>query len=129
MTSVRSTYGFTTGCTRCWSNSSRPAARGLSVRGVALRRIRPRDALGRTRRRLAVELVRVPRRLNWRIAQTTQALSDAVAASGTTLIGLLDVGNVVAANVLARTGPISQFPSAAAFRLVLWRGTDRGVLQ
>jgi len=38
-----------------------------------------------------------------------------VAATGTTLTRLLGVGDVLAANILARTGPISRFPSAAAF--------------
>ena len=91
--------------------------RGLTAASAAetLQRIRPRDTLGRTLRRLAVELVGELRRLDPRIADTTQTLSDAVAASGTTLTGLLGVGDVVAAKILARTGPISRFPSAAAF--------------
>ena len=38
-----------------------------------------------------------------------------MAATGTTLTRLLGVGDVLAANILARTGPISRFPSAAAF--------------
>ena len=38
-----------------------------------------------------------------------------MAASGTILTRLLGVGDVVAAKLLARTGPISRFPSAAAF--------------
>jgi len=91
--------------------------RGLTAESAAetLRRIRPRDPLGRTLRRLAVELVGELRRIDRRIAEATQALSDAVAASGTTLTRLLGVGDVVAAKLLARTGPISRFPSAAAF--------------
>src|SRR6188472_1950476 len=59
-------------------------------------------------RRLAVELVGELRRIDRRIAEATQALSDAVAASGTTLTRLLGVGDVVAAKLLARTGPISR---------------------
>ena len=38
-----------------------------------------------------------------------------MAASGTILTRLLGVADVVAAKLLARTGPISRFPSAAAF--------------
>jgi transposase len=91
--------------------------RGLTAESAAdgLRRVRPRDALGRTLRRLAAELVGELRRLDRRIADATQALSDAVAASGTTLTQLLGVGDVMAAKLLARTGPVSRFPSAAAF--------------
>ena len=81
----------------------------------ALRRIRPRDSLGRTLRALAADLVAELRRLDRRIAETTQALSDAVTASGTTLTELLGIGDVMAAKILARTGPITRFPSAAAF--------------
>ena len=50
----------------------------------ALRRVRPRDTLGRTLRTIAVDLV-AERRLDRRIAEATQTLKDAVAASGTTL--------------------------------------------
>lgn len=64
---------------------------------------------------LAVDLVAELRRFDRRIAETTQALSDAVAASGTTLTGLLGIGDVVAAKILARAGTISWFPTASAF--------------
>jgi transposase len=92
-------------------------ARGLSADSAAeaLRRIRPRDSLGRTLRALAADLVAELRRLDRRITQTTQALSDAVAASGTTLTELLGIGDVVAAKILARTGSITRFPSASSF--------------
>lgn len=81
----------------------------------ALRHVRPRDTLGRTLRTIAVDLVAELRRLERRIAEATQKLSDAVTASGTTLTELLGVGDVVAAKILGRTGPIARFPSAAAF--------------
>lgn len=92
-------------------------ARGLSAESAAqaLRGVRPRDTLGRTVRMLAVDLVTELRRLDRRIAETTQALSDAVAASGTTLTGLLGIGDVLAAKILARAGSISRFPTPSAF--------------
>lgn len=92
-------------------------ARGLTADSAAeaLRRVRPRDPLGRTLRALAVDLVAELRRLDRRIADTTQALSDAVTVSGSTLTGLLGIGDVVAAKFLARTGSITRFRSAAAF--------------
>ena len=66
-------------------------ARGLSAESAAqaLRSVRPRDTLGRTLRALAVDLIAELRRLDRRIAETTQTLSDAVTASGSTLTNLL----------------------------------------
>ena len=92
-------------------------ARGLTAESAAeaLRRVRPRDTLGRTFRALAVDLLGELRRLDRRIAETTQTLSDAVTASGSTLTNLLGIGDVVAAKILGRTGSITRFPSAAAF--------------
>jgi transposase len=55
------------------------------------------------------------RRLDRRIAGTTAALSAAVTASGSTLTDLLGIGEVIAAKILARTGPIRRFRSPAAF--------------
>jgi transposase len=91
--------------------------RGLTAADAAqaLRSVRPRTTLGRTLRELAVELVAELRRVDRRIAAVTQQLSDAVATSGTTLKALYGVGAVVAAKLLARTGPISRFRSADAF--------------
>ena len=70
-------------------------ARGLTAESAAeaLRRVRPRDTLGRTLRALAVDLVAELRRLDRRI-ETTRALSDAVMASGSTLTGPLGIGDV-----------------------------------
>ncbi len=86
-------------------------SRGLSAEAAAeaLRRVRPRDALRRTLRAIAADLVTELRRLDRRIAETTQALSDTVAASATTLTDLLGIGDVVAAKILARTGAITRF--------------------
>jgi transposase len=91
--------------------------RGLTadVAAKALKRVRPRDQLGRTLRQLAADLIAELRRLHRRIADLAQGLSAAVAESGTTLTALVGVGDVVAATILARTGSISRFPTPAAF--------------
>jgi transposase len=81
----------------------------------ALRRVRRRDPLARTVRAIAAELVVELRRLDRRIDDVARTLSAAVTASRTTLTELLGVGDVVAAKILARTGPISRFPTSAAF--------------
>jgi transposase len=91
--------------------------RGLTAADAAraLRSVRPRTALGRTLRGLAVELVGELRRLDRRIATVTERLSEAVDASGATLTAVYGVGAVVAAKLLARTGRVSRFRSADAF--------------
>ncbi len=91
--------------------------RGLTTEAAAqaLRRIRPRTPLGSTLRRLAADVLTDLRRLDRRIADTTKDLAEAVAASGTTLTTLLGIGDLMAAKILARTGSIHRFRSAAAF--------------
>jgi transposase len=66
-------------------------------------------------RRLAVELLAELRRLDRRITEATATLSAAVTASGTTLIELHGIGDVMAGKILARTGSVSRFRSEAAF--------------
>ncbi|HEX5145337.1 MAG TPA: IS110 family transposase [Mycobacterium sp.] len=92
-------------------------ARGLTAdtAAAALRTVRPRTPVGRTLRRLAVELVAELRRLDRRIAGVADELSAAVDSSGTTLTSIFGVGTLVAAKLLARTGPISRFRSGDAF--------------
>jgi transposase len=93
------------------------AQTGLSADGAAamLRRVRPRDVLGVTRRRLAVDLVGEVRRLDQRIAATGEQISTAVGESGTTLTGLFGIGGMLAGKILARIGSVHRFASAAAF--------------
>jgi transposase len=80
-----------------------------------LRRIRPRDAAGKTLRSLAVDLVAEIRHLDRRIAKATADIQTAVSASGTTLTELCGIGDLTAGKILGRVGTISRFRSAAAF--------------
>jgi transposase len=93
------------------------APSGLSADGAAalLRRVRPRDVLGATRRRLAVDLVGEVRRLDQRIAATGERITAAVRESGTTLTELFGIGGMLAGKILARVGSVDRFGSAAAF--------------
>lgn len=93
------------------------AQTGLSADQAAdmLRRVRPRDVLGATRRRLAVELVGEVRRLDQRIAATGEQIITAVGESGTTLTELFGIGGLLAGKIPARVGSIHRFASAAAF--------------
>jgi transposase len=90
---------------------------GLTADDAAglLRRVRPRDVLGVTRRRLAVELVAEVRRLDGRIAATGEQITTAVRESGTRLTELFGIGGMLAGKILARVGSIRRFASAAAF--------------
>jgi transposase len=80
-----------------------------------LRRVRPRDVLGATRRRLAAELIDEVRRLDGRIAASGAQITTAVRESGTTLTELFGIGGLLAGKILARVGSIHRFGSAAAF--------------
>jgi transposase len=82
---------------------------------AALRTVRPRAVLARTLRQLAVELLTELRRLDRRIAGSTEVVAAAVAASGSTLTNLYGIGDLLAAKILSRTGAIARFRSAAAF--------------
>jgi transposase len=82
---------------------------------VARRSVRPRTALGRTLRRLVVELVGELRRLDRRIVAVASEIGEAVDVSLTTLTSIYGVGTVVAAKLLALTGPIGRFCSCDAF--------------
>ncbi len=93
------------------------APRELSADAAAglLRRVRPRDVLGATRRRLAVDLIAEVRRLDGRITATGEQITTAVRESGTTLTELFGIGGLLAGKILARVGSIRRFGSAAAF--------------
>jgi transposase len=93
------------------------AQTGLRADAAAdmLRRVRPRDVLGATRRRLAVDLVEEVRRLDQRIAGIGEQITAAVGESKTTLTGLFGIGEMLAGKILARVGSIRRFASAAAF--------------
>ena len=80
-----------------------------------LRRVRPIEALARTRRQLAVELIAEIRRLDRRITAVGGQIGRAVEATGSGLTGLCGVGALTAAKLLARTGDVERFPSAAHF--------------
>ncbi|MGH8882210.1 MAG: IS110 family transposase, partial [Stackebrandtia sp.] len=90
--------------------SGLPRGLNAELAADALRRVQPRDTLRRTLRTIAVDLVAELRRADRRIAETTQTLHHAVTASGTTLTEMLRIGDVVAAKIHARTGPIARFP-------------------
>jgi transposase len=92
-----------------------PRELGADAGAGLLRRVRPGDVLGATRRRLAADLIGEVRRLDGRITAAGEQISTAVRESGTMLTGLFGIGGLLAGKILARVGSISRFGSAAAF--------------
>ena len=95
-----------------------------------LAKVRPRDAAGKTRRRVAAELVGRPRAdLRRARRPPTRSSRQLVAATGTTLMDLHGIGPSGAARLLVEVGDITRFPDRDHF--ASWNGTapDRRLLR
>ena len=88
---------------------------------VILAGVRPRDAVGKTRKRLAVEQLAEVVALDKKIAASTKELTAMVLARDSTLMDLTGVGPVVAARILADVGDVARF--ADRNRFASWTGT------
>jgi transposase len=86
-----------------------------------LARVRPRDAVGKARRRVAAELIADLERVYRRSKQADKELKELVASTGTTLMDLHGIGPSGAARLLVEVGDISRFPDRAHF--ASWNGT------
>jgi transposase len=86
-----------------------------------LAKVRPRDAAGKTRRRVAAELISDLERIYARKKAANKELNDLLAATGTTLTELHGIGPSGAARLLVEVGDITRFPSKAHF--ASWTGT------
>jgi transposase len=98
-----------------------PTKKSVAQYRVMLAAVRPRDQLGRTRRRLAAEqlahLVQIDARLKTLKAELTQA----VLARGSQLMTIHGIGPAGAARILADVGDIARFPDRNHF--ASWTGT------
>ncbi|MFW5473966.1 IS110 family transposase [Knoellia sp. CPCC 206450] len=83
--------------------------------------VRPRDAAGKTRRRVAAELVADLERIYQRKKAANKELIALVAATGTTLMDLNGIGPSGAARLLVEVGDITRFPDKNHFGS--WTGT------
>jgi transposase len=83
--------------------------------------VRPRDLVGKTRRRLAAELLAELVAVDKKMKASTTELKAMVVARGSTLMDLTGVGPVVAARVLADVGDVARF--ADRNRFASWTGT------
>ncbi|KAB7739265.1 IS110 family transposase [Nostocoides sp. F2B08] len=83
--------------------------------------VRPRDLVGKTRRRLAAELLAELVVVEKKIKELRKELKAMVQARGSTLMDLPGVGPVIAARVLADVGDVARF--ADRNRFASWTGT------
>ncbi|UFN45216.1 IS110 family RNA-guided transposase [Nocardioides okcheonensis] len=86
-----------------------------------LAKVRPRDLVGKTRRRVAAELVADLERIYARKKEANKELTELVKATGTTLLDLHGIGPTGAARLLVEVGDITRFPNKAHF--ASWNGT------
>jgi transposase len=83
--------------------------------------VRPRDAAGKARRRVAAELVADLERIYKRKKAANKELEELVAATGTSLMDLQGMGPSGAARLLVDVGDITRFATRAHF--ASWNGT------
>ena len=88
---------------------------------VLLAGVRPRDPVGKTRKRVAAELVADLERIYARKKAADKELKTLVAATGTSLLGLHGIGPSGAARLLVEVGDLSRFPDRNHF--ASWTGT------
>jgi transposase len=83
--------------------------------------VRPRDIAGKTRRRVAAELITDLERIYVRKKTADKELKELVAATATTLLDLHGIGPGGAARLLVEVGDITRFPDRGHF--ASWNGT------
>ncbi len=83
--------------------------------------VRPRDAAGKARRRVAAELIADLERIYARKKAANNELKALVEATGTNLMDLHGIGPSGGARLLVEVGDITRFPNKAHF--ASWNGT------
>lgn len=86
-----------------------------------LAKVRPRDIAGKTRRRVAAELIADLEKIYARKKAANKELTELVTQTGTTLLDLHGIGPTGAARLLVEVGDITRFPNKAHF--ASWNGT------
>src|SRR4029079_15747063 len=86
-----------------------------------LAQVRPRDAAGKTRRRVAAELISDLERVYQRKKAADKELTELVKATATTLMDLHGIGPSGAARLMVEVGDITRFPTRGHF--ASWNGT------
>ncbi|WP_141339641.1 transposase, partial [Ornithinimicrobium kibberense] len=83
--------------------------------------VRPRDVVGKTRKRVALEMVADLEKTYRRKKEANKELTELLAATGTSLLGLHGIGPSGAARLLVEIGDITRFPTKGHF--ASWTGT------
>jgi transposase len=83
--------------------------------------VRPRDVVGKTRKRVAMELVVDLEKIYTRTKAADKELTELVKATGTGLLDLHGIGPSGAARLLVEVGDITRFPDRGHF--ASWTGT------
>jgi transposase len=86
-----------------------------------LAKVRPRDVVGKTRRRVAAELISDLERIYARKKAANKELTALLAETGTSLTSLPGIGPSGAARLLVEIGDITRFPNRDHF--ASWNGT------
>jgi transposase len=77
--------------------------------------VRPRDAVGKARKQLALDYLGELERLDTRLKALKKDITEVLAEHPTTLLEITGVGPINAAKFLAETGDVRRFPSRHHF--------------
>jgi transposase len=121
---VKTTPGWSPSCISCCPELIPGGAKkdlSAAQAKALLARVRPRDAAGKARRRVAAELISDLERIYQRKKEANKELNVLLAATGTTLTDLRGIGPSGAARLLVEVGEVTRFPAKAHF--ASWNGT------
>jgi transposase len=92
-------------------------SKNLSAKRAAseLRKVRPSDAIGIERKRIAVEFLDEVRRVDRALGELHDRIAEAVTASRTSVTDVFGVGPIVACYLIGYTGDIGRFASAGHY--------------
>jgi len=80
-----------------------------------LRRLRPSDAIGIERKRIAVEFLEEVRRVDHALVELHRRIDDAVKAAASSVINVFGVGAIVACYLIGYSGDVRRFPTAGHY--------------
>jgi transposase len=92
-----------------------PSDLSANTAAALLRHVRPAGNVERVRKQIASGLIIQIRSVDALLKSNAQQISELVAASGSTLTGIVGIGAITAGRLIGRTGRAGRFPSPAAF--------------
>ena len=82
---------------------------------VELRKVRPHDAIGIERKRIAIEFLDEVRRIDLALVELHRRINDAVKAAHTSVTEVFGVGPIVACYLIGYSGDVHRFPTAGHY--------------